>query len=654
MKSMTSNLDLPQFKNDPEQFFLRKNLLETVINTMEVGVISCNSEGILTLFNEAARNWHGLPAKEIPQEEWAQYYNLYEPDGSTIFKTEDIPLVELLTKGSISKSEMYIKPSTGKPKFISVNGTRLFDEDKNLVGAVVSLHNITERKAAEEKLRISEETFRGSFENAAIGMSISDSSAKFTAVNESLCKMLGHSESELLKISFLEITHPDDIESDKTAMKELIAGGKNSLQKEKRFLHKNGKVIHTMLAVSVVRTDDGHPLDFIAQITDISSLKNAEKELQQTLNQLEDLLKASTRVSIIGLNEQAMISSFNTGAENLLGYSKEDMIGKKIFDTIHFQEEVEQRAEELSQTFARNVQPREVFTLLADKGIPDTREWNYRCKNGKKLPVQLTITPVFRNESLAGYLCVGTDISDLKYAENELTSVLEIATDQNQRLKNFAHIVSHNLRSHSGNFEMLLDIFRDEYPDLKENEIVEMLFQASGNLKETIAHLNEVALINTSISENIQPLNLKESVDQALGSINAIIQKTGLQIYNNIPPEYKVLALPAYLESIILNFSTNAIKYRSPERTAKLGFSADITDEYICLSIEDNGIGIDLGKNGHKLFGMYKTFHSHEDARGIGLFITKNQIEALGGKVEVQSEVGKGSIFTIFFKYEKN
>jgi len=72
------------------------------------------------------------------------------------------------------------------------------------------------------------------------------------------------------------------------------------------------------------------------------------------------------------------------------------------------------------------------------------------------------------------------------------------------------------------------------------------------------------------------------------------------------------------------------------------------------LSIEDNGIGIDLKKYDENLFGMYKTFHQNEDAKGLGLFIAKNQIEALGGKIEVKSEVDKGTTFTIFFKHKKN
>jgi signal transduction histidine kinase len=113
------------------------------------------------------------------------------------------------------------------------------------------------------------------------------------------------------------------------------------------------------------------------------------------------------------------------------------------------------------------------------------------------------------------------------------------------------------------------------------------------------------------------------------------------------------MAVPAYLQSIALNFITNAIKYRHPDRPAIVSIDAKKMDKWIILSVADNGIGIDLEQHGHKLFGMYKTFHGNSDARGIGLFITKNQIEAMGGKVEVESTAGFGTKFNIYF-HENN
>ncbi|MBZ9731372.1 PAS domain S-box protein [Salegentibacter sp. JZCK2] len=645
--------DYSNIEFKPEQDFKREQLLDTVLDTINIGIIACDSKGKLTLFNKAAKKWHGLPAKDIPQAEYASYYNLYEPDGKTLFKIEDIPLINMLQEGEIRKPEMIIKARTGRKRIVNITGARLYDERKNISGAVIAMHDITEKKEAEEKLRISEETFRGSFESAADGMAITDASGICIEVNDRLCEIMGYPANELKSLNFQEVTYPEDLEEDLKLWNQLLDGEIDHYQMEKRAIHKSGKIKHIIVSVAIVRDENNQPFHFITQITDISSLKEAEKELHNTLNQLENLLESSTRVSIIALDQQGSILMFNKGAENLLGYTRTEMIGQKTLLDLHFKDEIQIRANELSEAHGRKVEPEEVFHIMANRGKPDTKEWNYRCKNGEALPIQLTVTPIYDNESLTGYLCVATDISELKRAQSKIRSILEITEEQNDRLRNFAHIVSHNLRSHSGNIQMLMEIYLEENPELKENEVIKMLLTASENLTESIEHLNEVALINTSVLNKLPSLNLKKSVMKSLTSINALIQKSNLKVINNIPEKYEVLSLPAYLDSIILNFTTNAVKYRSPERKPVLKFNAIKKNDYITLEIEDNGIGIDLEKDGSKLFGMYKTFHGNEDARGIGLFITKNQIEAIGGKIEVKSVVDRGTVFTISFKYEK-
>jgi signal transduction histidine kinase len=98
-----------------------------------------------------------------------------------------------------------------------------------------------------------------------------------------------------------------------------------------------------------------------------------------------------------------------------------------------------------------------------------------------------------------------------------------------------------------------------------------------------------------------------------------------------------------------MNFFTNVIKYRSPDRPPVIKLRVSSEEHYTVLSIEDNGLGIDLERHRDKLFGMYKTFHENQDARGIGLYIVKNQIEAMNGKITVQSKVGVGTVFKIYF-----
>ena len=163
-----------------------------------------------------------------------------------------------------------------------------------------------------------------------------------------------------------------------------------------------------------------------------------------------------------------------------------------------------------------------------------------------------------------------------------------------------------------------------------------------------MGHLNEVVAINTATLENLEPLNLSRYVEKAIANIWAMALKVDCLILNDIREDLQVKAIPAYLDSIILNLMTNAIKYRSQNKKPLIHLASEYRNDFVVLKIKDNGLGIDLKQHGSKLFGLYKTFHGNKDARGVGLFITKNQIEAMGGKVEVESEVEKGTTFKVF------
>ncbi|MFD1096167.1 PAS domain S-box protein [Salegentibacter chungangensis] len=632
----------------------RQNFLETILSNINVGIVSCDETGRLTLFNETLREWHGLPETDIPQSQFSEYYGLYKTDGVTRLKTDEIPLIKALHSGYVHNDEMVIKPNKGDIRITTVTGSQLRDDSGKISGAVVALHDITERKKAEERLRISEAAFRGNFENAAIGMAILNEKGQWLEVNKSLCQMTGYSAKELKKLTFQDITHPEDLDADVGLLEELLRGKRNYYHMEKRYFHKDGHLIYVILSVSLVKDANHQPLYFISQITDVTPRKKAEQKLEETLAKLESILDAGTQVSIIATDKEGTINAFNKGAENLLGYSAEEVLHKTKPVQFHRESEVRKVAKALSKETGKHVEDFKVFSNLAERYRHDTREWTYIRKDGSSFPVQLTINPIKDKNEIVGYLGIAVDISRLKAVETEIKSLLTVTKDQNERLKNFAHIVSHNLRSHSGNLAMLLDLYVQENPEAEKDEMIIHLKTASQNLKETIAHLNEVVLMNTSVSDNLVNIDLKDSIDHTVKNVSALAEASGVTIQNNVKENVFILGLPAYLDSILLNFLTNGIKYSCPERKSYVKLSTENTGKHIILKIEDNGLGIDLSKNRRKLFGMYKTFHTHKDSRGIGLFITKNQIEAIGGKIEVESEKGTGTTFKIYFKYVKN
>jgi signal transduction histidine kinase len=193
--------------------------------------------------------------------------------------------------------------------------------------------------------------------------------------------------------------------------------------------------------------------------------------------------------------------------------------------------------------------------------------------------------------------------------------------------------------------------FLQEAPDPEERQMMlNHLETVATRLDETLHNLNEVVSIQQNDNLQIETLELNEYIQKTLLLLQAQIALKNANIRCNIPTGVAVQYNPAYLESILFNFVSNALKYTHPDRIPDI--SLHFFDAAGCgvLQISDNGMGIDLEKNGDKLFGMYKTFHGNADAKGLGLFISKNQIEAMGGSVEVESKVNVGTTFTIYFK----
>ncbi|SCY29772.1 PAS domain S-box-containing protein [Nonlabens sp. Hel1_33_55] len=238
------------------------------------------------------------------------------------------------------------------------------------------------------------------------------------------------------------------------------------------------------------------------------------------------------------------------------------------------------------------------------------------------------------------------DISAIKKKEDEVNAFTKYVEQQNERLLNFAHIVSHNLRSHSSNFEVLLNLYKQETEVEDQQNIIKLLSSSSSQLAETIGHLNDVVAVNTQKIE-LTNIYLKENIFKVMENISSQIKEYHINVHVEIDDDFTVAASPAYLESILLNLLTNSIKYRKKEEPTKITIKAFKHEGKSRIIFEDNGIGIDMKLNGHKIFGMYKTFHGNKDARGIGLYMTKNQVEAMGGTIRVESEKNVGTKFKI-------
>ena len=243
--------------------------------------------------------------------------------------------------------------------------------------------------------------------------------------------------------------------------------------------------------------------------------------------------------------------------------------------------------------------------------------------------------------------CVFQNIDYIKKKEFDVQNAVNLLSDQNKRLQNFAYIVSHNLRSHTGNLQFMVNLHDKTDVQDDKKEIFAHIKSISESLKTTIDHLSEIVKIQTEIGKERKRLSFETVFKNVMSVLENNIESTQADIGYDFSKAPEINYIPAYLESIFQNLLTNALKYRRPGIKPVIKCHTEKVGSNIYLYFEDNGLGIDMERYGDNVFGMYKTFHNHPEAKGIGLFITRNQIEALGGTISVESKVNSGTKFTI-------
>ncbi|MEL4308105.1 PAS domain-containing sensor histidine kinase [Joostella sp. CR20] len=403
---------------------------------------------------------------------------------------------------------------------------------------------------------------------------------------------------------------------------------------EAKILNKEQKIIYVDFSIKPVFDEKNKVSFLIAEGRVIQEMVEARKKLKESEKLHRTLLEHSPTGLVLNDALSGAFLDMNNSFKKSTGYTAEELLRMNHLDVIP-------KAD-------KNKELRALKEVL-NNGLYGPYEGHYVNKNNELVPSLITRVLITNSAGQKLIWSVIQDITHIKEKEEELLEVINVASEQNNRLLNFAHIVSHNLRSHASNFSMLIELLGIEDDVFKKVEIIEMLNSASKNMLDTIANLNEIIAINTNLNIKTEQVNLKNEVDEAFTNISELIKSTFTEVENNVPETVSVNVVKAYLESILLNIFTNAIKYKAPKRYPKIVINCERVKGYTVLSVTDNGLGIDLDKHGHKLFGMYKTFHGNKDARGIGLFITKNQIDAMKGKIEAESEIDKGTTFKIYF-----
>ncbi|TDE30323.1 PAS domain S-box protein [Flavobacterium ranwuense] len=496
----------------------------------------------------------------------------------------------------------------------------------NLLG---TFQDITKEQNLINELQLSVEKFSSIFTSANDAIFIIDSSNGIvTSCNSRSSELTGYDNSELVG---WHNSHLFPVKYRRKVGAFLV----NHLAKDDYIINetniqrKDGKIIPVEVA-SGKKFQVDNITYLVCFIRDISERKNVDAKLN-----LLSLAASETTDTIVIANKKGEAVWANQAYLDLTGLNMENIIGQKP-GYLSKGPETDLSATALMRKAIKNKESIKITIL------------NYN-KNKEKYWFELNITTVFdSNNNLINFIGVGRNVTQRIEKEFELKKLLDVTSCQNNKLYNFTHIVSHNIRSHTSNLSMVVDVIENTDDITEKLSYFDLFKEGTEKLSETIEYLNEIITIQQKTNIEKTKIPLKSEIEKTRMALSLAIKDSQITITHTIPEDLVVNAIPAYLDSILLNLFTNAIKYKSPKRKATLDIGYEIIDNYTVINFRDNGLGIDLKKNGHKLFGMNKTFHGNEDAKGIGLFITKNQLEAMNGKIEVESEEGLGSNFKIY------
>lgn len=232
---------------------------------------------------------------------------------------------------------------------------------------------------------------------------------------------------------------------------------------------------------------------------------------------------------------------------------------------------------------------------------------------------------------------------------HEIQESVKTLTQQNSNLEQFSFIVSHNLRAPVARIKGLAHLMQGKLDQKEQEQIIGMMNLASFDLDVVLGDLTNIINIKSRPIENREKVDVGELFASVVNLLGEDIKKSGAQIKIDVKNANEVLTIKPYFRSILTNLVTNAIKYRSTDRDLVIQIEGSTNDEFHVYSVNDNGQGIDLSNgNGAKIFGLYQRFHTNIEGRGLGLYLVKTQLEAIGGRIDVTSKLDEGTTFTFY------
>jgi PAS domain S-box-containing protein len=631
------------------------------------GIYGIDTQGIATFVNPAAAKMLGYTPEEllgIPMHSKVHYA---KPDGAP-YPREECPMYAAFQDGVahiIDNEVLWRKDGTSFPVLYTSTPAR--DVEGNIVGAVVTFSDITERKHAEEELRDREHRLSMIVESAPNGLIMADEHGHMMMVNSQLESIFGYSREELLGQP-VEILIPERFhQSHVNHRREYEANPeprKMARGRELLGLHKNGTEIPIEISLKPIQL--GKKRMMLAMVVDLTELKQSQA-MAEELSKRNELILESAAEGIYGVNVEGNAIFINPAGAHMLGYEPEELLGKPMVATVHHT-----KSDGTPNTLVTCPTKTELQDAMANEVM-----WR---KNGTAFPVEYTRTPLWDQTHLVGAVTTFRDITERKQAEEALLKWTQALERSNKELDDFAYIASHDLKEPLRGIHNYSRFLIEDYATLlgeegsEQCQTIMRLSQRMEELINTLLYYSRLGRTDLAIRD----VDLDRVVLDVLDTLKPRLEEENVSIrYPNPLPTLR--CDEARVGEIFRNLITNSMKYNDkPDKWIEIGCEAMGSETRETLGVKraaedgtenedmppshkrpatsnkglkfyvrDNGIGIPE-KHFGDIFRIFKRLQGRDKfggGTGAGLTIIQKIVHRHGGKIWVESTVGEGTTF---------
>ncbi|MGB1032191.1 MAG: PAS domain-containing protein, partial [Flavobacteriales bacterium] len=495
------------------------------------------------------------------------------------------------------QKELYFLSKSEKHIPVTLHIQKMSDSKDGML--IVVVHKLSDPTKIQKKLKKELDQKNLIFQSTEAAWWECNVTSRTIQVSDAWLNLLGRDLSQkVLSIEeCFELCHPEDRDLIQATFHNHAQGKSEQFEVEYRIREVSGNYIWVLDRGKVIKwSDKGLPERFIGALYNITSRKE----------QLNSMM-LQKKIELINSHPSATAmfdKNMNYLAASPLWYDIKNLplgsvIGKSHYDVVKHADP------DFWKTLHRKALNGEV---------QKSHDMLVVLPNGQQQWLSWEMRPWFGSGGeIGGIVIKALDVTDQILAKKQTEKLLAQTVAQNERLMNYAYIVSHNLRSHSGNISMLLDLMQIDHPEDTSSVYWGLIKKSAGSLSKTLERLSSDVKQNNLNENSIEAITLKPFILALLEGLEASFHNIDSQVVLNISDQHAVKAINPYLESALMNLVSNAIKYRRPNIELLINLSTKMIDDNIVIAVSDNGLGIDLSKHEKDMFKLNKTFHDNID-----------------------------------------